>query len=53
MEEEDLRDGNPAVRSEVRVIKSDDELSPAALAALHRRSDEELQRLADRANQRR
>ena len=52
MENEDLRDGAPTVRSSIRVIESDDELTPAALAALRRRSNEELQRLADRANRR-
>lgn len=52
MEDKDLKDDAPAARSEIRVIKSDDELTPAALAALHRRSDEELQRLAARANRR-
>jgi hypothetical protein len=52
MENEDLKDGTPTARSSIRVIKSDDELTPAALEALRRRSDEELRRLADRANRR-
>jgi hypothetical protein len=52
MENEDLKDGTPTARSSIRVIKSDDELTPAALDALRRRSDEELRRLADRANRR-
>lgn len=49
MEDKDLRDDTPTARSAIRIIKSDDELTPAALAALRRRSDEELRRLADRA----
>lgn len=49
MEDKDLRDDTPTARSKIRIIKSDDELTPAALAALHRRSDEELRRLAGRA----
>jgi len=49
MEEKDSKGDSPTVGSKIRVIKSDDELTPAALAALHRRSHEELQQLADRA----
>ncbi len=52
MDNEDLKDRTPTARSSIRVIESDDELTPAALAALRRRSNEELQRLAERANHR-
>ncbi|MEM9134941.1 MAG: hypothetical protein AAF962_21735 [Actinomycetota bacterium] len=37
----------------VRIIAPDERLTPAAEAALRRRSDEELARLAERANRRR
>lgn len=51
MQDKDLNDGTVAAESKIRVM-ADDELTPAARAALHRRSDEELRRLAERANRR-
>ncbi|MEM8923874.1 MAG: hypothetical protein AAGD35_10250 [Actinomycetota bacterium] len=52
MNDKDLKEGSKSARPGVRVIKSDDDLTPAAVAALHRRSHAELQRLADEANRR-
>ncbi|MGH1505570.1 MAG: hypothetical protein ACRBI6_18605 [Acidimicrobiales bacterium] len=52
MDEKDLKKATPSQRSVPRVVESDDELTPAALAALRRRSDDELHALAERANRR-
>lgn len=51
MQDKYLDDGTVEAEAQIRVM-ADDELTPAARAALHRRSDEELRRLADRANRR-
>ncbi|MFN3220017.1 MAG: hypothetical protein ACE367_26295 [Acidimicrobiales bacterium] len=51
MQDKCLDDGTVEAEAQIRVM-ADDELTPAARAALHRRSDEELRRLADRANRR-
>lgn len=51
MRDKDLDEGIVAAESKIRVM-TDDELTSAARAALHRRSDEELRRLAERATRR-
>ena len=51
MQDKDLNDGTVAAESKIRLM-TDDELTPAARAAMQRRSDEELRRLAERANRR-
>ena len=51
MQDGDVEKGSVAAGSEIRVM-TDDELTPAARAAMKRRGDEELRRLAEQANQR-
>lgn len=51
MHEKEPGNGDLAAKRKVRLVP-DDELTPAAQEAMHRRSDEELRRLADRANRR-
>lgn len=51
MQERDVDEGAVAAGSRIRVM-TDGELTPAARAAMQRRTDEELRRLAEQANQR-
>lgn len=51
MRDEDLDDGTVSSEPKIRVM-ADDELTPAARAALYRRSDDELRLLAERATRR-